>query len=213
MAAHHKCPNPIEFYLFLAFRVATALRAAARRLRVIAAFLAAARRFRVCAAFCPGVNSSATDSSISRGCIRNKDPLDLATTLIALRDAPQPLDHHHEDYPALVPTANPANAPSVDAVADRNGVEQAQELGLWMAPAGGAVKASSRSRLPAPGSIYFFLRNTDLRSGQNSRTTFAETVAPIPAVPHSAIDRGVRNSRGDHNVAKAQLPYEFARSE
>jgi hypothetical protein len=61
------CGRGTEYYLPLAFRVATALRAAARLFRVRAAFLAAARRFRVCAAFCPGVNSSGTYSSISRG--------------------------------------------------------------------------------------------------------------------------------------------------
>ena len=60
------CGRGTEYYLPLAFRVATALRAAVRLFRVRAAFLAAARRFRVCAAFCPGVNSSGTDSSISR---------------------------------------------------------------------------------------------------------------------------------------------------
>jgi hypothetical protein len=50
--------------------------------------------------------------------------------LIAARGTPWPLDHHNEKDPALVPTANPAHTPAVDAVAQGHRLEQAQELGF-----------------------------------------------------------------------------------
>jgi hypothetical protein len=41
---------------------------------------------------------------------------------------PRPLDHHDEDDAALVPSADPAYVPAVDAVAHVNRLEEAQEL-------------------------------------------------------------------------------------
>ena len=41
-----------------------------------------------------------------------------------------PLDHDDEQDPALVPTADPANAPAIDAIADGSRPEEPQELGL-----------------------------------------------------------------------------------
>jgi len=44
--------------------------------------------------------------------------------------APWLFHHHDEQNPALVPPANPANAPAVNVIAQSDGLEQAQELGL-----------------------------------------------------------------------------------
>ena len=46
------------------------------------------------------------------------------------RGASLPFDHHYEEDPTFVPTGNPADAPTIDSIADGNWVEQAQELGL-----------------------------------------------------------------------------------
>ena len=46
------------------------------------------------------------------------------------RSGARPFHHHHEQDPALVPTANPAHAPAIDSVAYGHGLEQAHELDL-----------------------------------------------------------------------------------
>ena len=38
--------------------------------------------------------------------------------------------HHYEQDSAFVPTADPANAPAIDSIAQRDGLEEPQELGL-----------------------------------------------------------------------------------
>jgi hypothetical protein len=58
-----------------------------------------------------------------------------------------PLDHHNKEHPALVPSADPAHAPVIDAIGKGHWFEQAEKLGFnfhgnaWMALAGGTVKA------------------------------------------------------------------------
>ena len=60
---------------------------------------------------------------------------------------PLPLDHHDEENPAFVPTADPANAPAIDSIAEGGRLEEPQELGLdfhaspSMAPLAQTVKA------------------------------------------------------------------------
>jgi hypothetical protein len=67
---------------------------------------------------------------------------------------PGPLDHHNEDHSAFVPTANPAHPPFIDAVADSNGLEQSQKLGLnfhrnpSITLLGWTVKATTIGRTP-----------------------------------------------------------------
>jgi hypothetical protein len=68
--------------------------------------------------------------------------------------APASLDHHDENDAALVPSANPVDAPAVGLITEIGGLEEAQELGLnfhgnpWMAlsvetvKAGGGVSSS-----------------------------------------------------------------------
>jgi hypothetical protein len=41
-----------------------------------------------------------------------------------------PLHHHHEQHPALVPTANPADAPSINQIANGDFSEEPQKLSL-----------------------------------------------------------------------------------
>ena len=43
---------------------------------------------------------------------------------------PRPFDHHDEEDSALVPTTNPAPVPAIDAIAQCDRLEKAQELGL-----------------------------------------------------------------------------------
>jgi hypothetical protein len=40
------------------------------------------------------------------------------------------LDHHHENNPASVPTGNPADTPTINAIANRDLSEEPQKLGL-----------------------------------------------------------------------------------
>ena len=44
------------------------------------------------------------------------------------------LNHHDEHYPALIQSANPADAPPVDAIAQVGTPEQAQKLGFHFHP-------------------------------------------------------------------------------
>jgi hypothetical protein len=56
-----------------------------------------------------------------------------------------PLHHHHE-HPALIPTANPADAPTIDAIHNGDLSEEPQKLGLNLhadpSLRGSAVKAA-----------------------------------------------------------------------
>ena len=66
--------------------------------------------------------------------------------MFSARKGSWPFDRHYEADSAFVPSTNPANAPAVDAVAQRHGLEQAQELDFdfhgntWMALTVGTVK-------------------------------------------------------------------------
>ncbi len=53
---------------------------------------------------------------------------------------------------------------------------------------------------------YFLLHRIPFSSGQNSFMRLVPALTPTPAVPHSKMDPALRNSRGLHNVAMAQLP-------
>ena len=61
------------------------------------------------------------------------------------------LDHHDEDYATLVPSANPAHTPPVDAITQVGTLEEAQELGFnfhshpWIALSVWTVKAARGS--------------------------------------------------------------------
>jgi hypothetical protein len=68
------------------------------------------------------------------------------------RHGKRSLNHHHEDYAALVPSANPTHTPPVDAITDAGTLEQTQELGfyfhshLWIALFLWTVKAAAYLR-------------------------------------------------------------------
>ena len=40
------------------------------------------------------------------------------------------LDHHYEEHSAFIPTADPAHTPTINAITEGRGFEQAQELGF-----------------------------------------------------------------------------------
>jgi hypothetical protein len=62
-------------------------------------------------------------------CGREYSP-DLAGRIPFANYSKRSLHHHDENYAALVPSANPAHTPPVDAIAQVGEPEQAQELGF-----------------------------------------------------------------------------------